>query len=114
MALSVNEARGEVAVTVNGVELVVVAEFEKLSFLSSELKCQSWADLGKRISGYELSAMSGVLETCVVRGDVKAAREAITLKGAVALGGAMTIALVHWLEDEDAEKNAPGAGGGKS
>jgi K+-transporting ATPase A subunit len=110
MALPANEARGEIAVTVDGVDLVVAAEMERLAMLSSQIGCQSWTDMVSRISGAELSAIYAVLEICVVRGNVKAARKALTPRGAFALGGALTVAMTHWFDKDGEGKNAPSAG----
>lgn len=110
MPLPANEARGEVAVTVDGVDLVVAAEMEKLAHLSSALGCKTLPDLYQRLAGSELSAMFGVLDTCVVKGDAKAARKAMKLQGAMKLGAAITEALAHHAEGDDSG-NAPSAKG---
>ncbi len=106
--LPCNAARGEVLVVVDGVPIVLAAETQKLAFLSSELGCTSWKNLIERVSGAELSAMYMVLNLCVVRGDIEAATRAMSLRGAFAVAGAMTKAMVFHLPppDEDDGGNA--------
>lgn len=110
MALPCNEARGERSVAVNGVDLVVVADYERIAFLSAELGCKSWRDLVERVSEAEPATMYAVLAHCVIRGDAAAARKALKPRGAFALAGAMTGALAHTLDEEKPAKNAGGAG----
>ncbi len=104
-----NEARGEVAVTIGGVDLVVAAEMERLAQLSAVLDCQSLADLQRRVFQAEPRAMFGVLATCVVRGDSEAARSKLKIPGCLDLSKAMQKAVLHHLGDAP-KGNASGAG----
>lgn len=105
-----NEARGEVPVTVDGVDLVVAAEMEGLAQLSGRLNCLSLAELQQRVFAAELRAMYAVLECCVVRGDAAAARKAMRIKGALALAGAMQKAFLHHVDEAKSAGNGEGAG----
>lgn len=110
--LPVNEARGEVAVAVGGVELVVAAEMEHLAHLSGALNCQSLAELQRRVFMAELRAMYGVLDTCVVRGDAKAARAKMGYRDALDLAEAMQRAFLHHVPPEEADPPGNGDGAG--
>ena len=93
--LPVNEGRGEVAVTVDGVELVVAAEMERLAHLSARLQCATLHDLYQRLAGAEPAAMYACLDLFVLRGDAGAAKAALSLDGLVTLSRAMVKALAH-------------------
>lgn len=78
--LACNGARGEVPLTVGGVDLVIAAEMGRLAMLSSRLGCQSFADLYMRLANVELNAVMAGVELLAVRGDVGKAIAAISLK----------------------------------
>lgn len=112
--LPVNAARGEVAVEINGVPIVVAVTMEGLARLSAELGCTSLRDLQHRLIGAELLAMFAVLRHFVVNGDGVAAAKAMKLDGALALGGAMATALLHHFSEQDRDTpqgNGKGAKG---
>jgi hypothetical protein len=108
--LPANEARGEVPVTIGGVDIVVAAEFEGLAKISGLLDCHTLDELQRRVFMAEPRAMLAVLETCVVQGDAAAARQKLQVPDALKLARAMQKAVLHHLGDTP-KGNAPGAGG---
>jgi hypothetical protein len=69
MALKHNREKGEVPLTVGGVDLVLVATFERLGMLEAALGVNSQQGMFERVMGAGPSACRAVLETLTVRGD---------------------------------------------
>ncbi|MER9911705.1 hypothetical protein NKJ71_13835 [Mesorhizobium sp. M0050] len=111
MALEVNGARGEVALTVGGVDLVIAAEMAKLAAISTRLECKSLADLFVRLSGVEIAATMAAIELLTVRGDKLAAVAALKIKDFKACADAFALALAHHFDgDPKNDPAAPAAG----
>ncbi|TPJ86959.1 MULTISPECIES: hypothetical protein [unclassified Mesorhizobium] len=112
MALEVNGARGEVALTVGGVDLVIAATMAGLAAVSTRLECKSMADLFQRLSGVEPAATTAALELLTVRGDKAAAVSKLKLKHFRACAEAINAALAHqFMDDEGNDETAkPKAG----
>ncbi|ESX78241.1 hypothetical protein [Mesorhizobium sp. LSHC414A00] len=111
MALEVNGARGEVALTVGGVDLVIAAEMAKLATISTRLECKSLADLFVRLSGVEIAATMAAIELLTVRGDKLAAVAALKIKDFKACADAFALALAHHFDgDPKNDPAAPAAG----
>lgn len=100
MALDVNGARGEVALTVGGVDLVIAATMAGLAAISTRLECKSLADLFVRLSGVEAAATMAAVELLTVRGDKMAAVAALKLKDFKACADAFAVALSHHFDSE--------------
>ncbi|MER9188646.1 hypothetical protein NKI51_12380 [Mesorhizobium australicum] len=111
MALEVNGARGEVPLTVGGVDLVIAAEMARLAAVSTRLECKSLADLFVRLSGVEAAATMAAIELLTIRGDKIAALAALKLKDFKACADAFALALSHHFDGEQKnDQAAPAAG----
>ena len=106
--LEVNEARGEVALWVDDVPLVLAAEMGRLSAVSSRLQCKSLNDLFIRLSDVEPAATIAGLELLTVRGKPVDAIAKIRLKHFGACRVAFMAVLAHHFDEED-EGNAEAA-----
>ena len=100
MALEVNGARGEVALAIAGVDLVIAATMKGLASLSTELGCKSFGDLFERLSGGEIVAAQKAVRYLTVKGDGEAASEAMQLSDMPATVLAINNALAHHLAPE--------------
>jgi hypothetical protein len=104
--LEVNGARGEVALWVGSVPLVIAAELGGLSKVSTRLGCQSLSDLFLRLSGVEVAATVAAIEFLTVRGEKLAAIEALKLKHFTACAAAFSAALSHHFDGEEGNVEA--------
>jgi hypothetical protein len=95
MPLTHNAARGEVPLTVGGVDLVIAAEMGGLAQLSAELRCDSFLELMRRISGQEVATMYAAVRILPVKGDPIAAAAAMTVSDLPAVQAAVSTALLH-------------------
>lgn len=100
MAPEVNEARGEVSLKIDDVELVIAATMAGLAAVSSRLECKSMADLFQRLSGVEPGATLAAIELLSIRGDRQAALGKLKLKHFNACAEAISRALMHHFQDE--------------
>lgn len=101
MALLVNGERGEVALSIAGVDLVIAAEIKRLAAVSTALECKSFTDLYSRLMSVEAAAVLAGIKFLTVRGDADAALQALKLKHFPAVKLAFTAALSHHLEGDD-------------
>ncbi|WP_312405227.1 hypothetical protein [Rhizobium sp.] len=99
--LEVNEARGEVALWVGDVPLVLAAEMSRLSAVSSRLQCKSLNDLFLRLSDVEAAATIAGIELLTVRGNALEAIQKIKLKHFGACRVAFMAVLAHHFDEED-------------
>lgn len=106
MALEVNGARGEVALTVGGTDLVIAATMKGLAAVSTRLGCQSLQDLFMRLSGTEVAATMAAISLLSVRGDAEKAVDALTLKDFPACAEAFAKALSHHFEGAEGNGEA--------
>ncbi|MGX9390509.1 hypothetical protein ACWX0K_07150 [Nitrobacteraceae bacterium UC4446_H13] len=95
MSLTYNAERGEVPLTVGGVDLVIAAEMGRLATLSGRLNCQSFMDLYTKLAQVELQATMAAVEVLAVRGDPAAALKAMSLVDLSACQTAFTAAFLH-------------------
>lgn len=100
MALEVNGARGEVALKVGDVDLVVAATISGLAKLSTRLESRSMGDLFEKLANVEVNTVIAGLELLTVRGDAKAAVAALRLGHFPAIAKAFSEALAHHFGDE--------------
>ncbi|MGX5710492.1 hypothetical protein [Brucella lupini] len=110
MELPVNGARGEVGVTIGGVEIVLAATMKGLAAVSQELGCKSMNDLFARLSDAEINAAMVGLRHLTVQGDAAAAIERLNLSHFASLSTAFQAALAHHFKGEPAGN---GEAGGK-
>ena len=80
MAEPVNSARGEIALKIDDVNLVVAATMAGLAAVSRALQCKSLVDLWQRLDGVEVEATLAAIEFLTVKGDWAAAIKKIQLK----------------------------------
>lgn len=106
MTLEVNGARGEVALKVGGVDLVIAATMNGLAAVSTRLECKSLADLFLRLSGVEIAATKAAIELLAIRGDKVAASAKLKLKDFKACADAFAEALAHHFKDDDEGNDA--------
>lgn len=103
--LPVNGARGEVALWVGDVPLVIAATMEGLSTVSSHLECKSLADLFLRLSGTEVAATRAAIPALIVHGDAGKALERLKLKHFKPIAEAFAKALSHHFDEEEDQGN---------
>lgn len=99
--LAVNDARGEVALWVDDVPLVLAAEMARLSSVSTRLGCKSLNDLFLRLSDVEAAATIAGIELLTVKGKPLEAIEKIKLKHFGACRVAFMAVLAHHFDEED-------------
>lgn len=104
--LACNEARGEVRLFIDDVELIVAAELGSLSAISHRLQCKSLNDLFLRLSVVEVEATIAAVELLTVRGDVNAALEKLKLKHFASCSVAFIAALGHHFDGEQGNAEA--------
>ena len=109
MHLPVNGARGEVGVTIGGVDIVVAATMGGLAAVSTDLGCKSMQDLFDRLSNVEVAAAMSAIRHLTVRGDASAALAVLKFGHFPALSKAFEAALAHHFEDEQSGNGEAGA-----
>jgi len=108
MALPVNGARGEVALTIGDTELVIAATMEGLASVSSHLGCKSMAELLERLSNGEVAAAMAAIRFMTVQGKRDDALKALKLSHFDALADSITLALAHHFEGPPGNGEAAG------
>lgn len=111
--LPVNGARGEVALKIGDVDLVIAAEIGRLAAVSTALDCKSFSDLYQRLLGVEVAATISGVEHMTVRGDVAAALRELKLRHFPACKTAFATALQHHLGDDAGKAGAAGEAAAK-
>lgn len=99
--LPVNGARGEVALWIGDVPLVIAATMGGLSAVSTRLDCKSFQDLFVRLSGVEVAATVAAIELMTVKGDRLAAIDKLRMKHFSACAAAFSAALAHHFDEGD-------------
>jgi len=79
MSIAYNSERGEVPLTIGGVELVIAAEMGRLAALSTRLGAKTFMDMYAPLVGAEINAVMAGVELLAVRGDVGKALKEMTL-----------------------------------
>ncbi|OCJ37788.1 hypothetical protein [Agrobacterium tumefaciens] len=97
----VNEARGEARLVIDGVELVIAAEMERLSALSSRLQCRSLNELFTRLSEVEVGATVAGIELLTIKGDALAAIMKLKLKHFGDCKSAYVSVLMHHFDGDE-------------
>lgn len=110
MALSVNGARGEVALRVGTVDLVIAAEMGRLAAVSTALDCKSFGDLYQRLLGVEVAATIAGVQHLAVKGDGARAALELSLADFPAIAKAFATALSHHLKDAEGKAEADDEG----
>lgn len=95
MSATHNAERGEVPLTIAGVDLVIAASMSGLASLSGRLNCQSFFELYQKLSGVELQATLAAVELLAVKGDSEAAIKSMTIADLPACKDAFMAALLH-------------------
>jgi hypothetical protein len=106
MAQSVNGARGEVALRIGSVDLVIAAEIGRLSAVSTALECKSFVDLYMRLLGVEVAATIAGIQHLTIKGDAKAALVELKLSDFAACREAFAAALQHHLGGDEGKAAA--------
>ncbi|AIL99462.1 hypothetical protein [Sinorhizobium meliloti] len=104
--LEVNGARGEVALWVGDVPLVIAATMSGLAAVSTRLECKSFQELFMRLSGVEAAATLAGLELLTVRGDRLAAINELKLKHFKDCAAAFNTALAHHFDGGEGNAQA--------
>ncbi|KQZ81874.1 hypothetical protein ASD64_08935 [Mesorhizobium sp. Root157] len=104
--LPVNGARGEVALRVGGVDLVIAAEMGRLAAVSTALECKSLSDLFTRLSAVEPAAVMAALPLLTINGDAAKAVGALKLKDFAACATAFNKALAHHFQADEGNVEA--------
>lgn len=104
--LEVNGARGEVALWVGDVPLVIAATMSGLAAVSTRLECKSFQELFMRLSGVEAAATLAGLELLTVRGDRLAAIKKLKLKHFKDCAAAFNTALAHHFDGDEGNAEA--------
>ena len=106
MSVEVNGARGEVALKIADVHLVIAATMEGLSVLSTRLECKSLQDLFVRLSGTEVAATRVAIAVLTIKGDAEKALGKLKLKHFPAIAEAFSKALSHHFGDDEGNAEA--------
>lgn len=106
--LEVNGARGEVALWIGDVPLVIAAEIGKLAAVSTRLGCKSMADLFLRLTSVEVAATLAAVDILTVLGDKDKAIRNLRLNHFSACSKAFADALAHHLEGDVGNSEAAG------
>lgn len=106
MAQPVNGARGEVALTIGGVDLVIAATMEGLAAVSTRMQCASIGELFSKLTNAEVATAMAAIELLTVRGDAKAALKALNLTHFPAISAALGEALGHHFKDDAGNREA--------
>lgn len=93
--LAHNSERGEVPLSVGGVDLVIAAEMGRLAALSARLGSPTFDDFYRRLVGVEIEACRAGIELLCVGGDFGKALVLMTLKDLPACSNAFRDALLH-------------------
>lgn len=106
MSLPVNGERGEVALRVGKVDLVIAAEINRLAAMSTALECKSFVDLYQRLIGVEVAATVEGVRHLTVKGDAAAAVAELKLRDFAACKDAFAAALMHHLGNDEGKADA--------
>ena len=104
--LPVNGARGEVALRIGNVDLVIACEMGRLAAVSTALECKSFVDLYQRLLGAEIAATMAAIQHLAVRGDASQALQELRLTDFTACKNAFTAALMHHVGDDTGKAEA--------
>lgn len=102
----INGARGEVGLSIGGVDLVIAATMQGLAATSTALNCKSLNDLFVRLSQVEIAAAQAGLRHLTIKGDAAAALAVLKLKHFPKLSEAFEIALSHHFADDEGNGEA--------
>lgn len=108
--LSVNGARGEVALRIGSVDLVIAAEIGRLAAVSTALDCRSFVDLYQRLLGAEVAATIAAVQHLTIKGDANQAVQELRLTDFGACKNAFTAALMHHVGDDAGKGEAVNEG----
>lgn len=104
-----NTARGEVALTVGGEDLIICATIGGLAQVSAAVKAETLHELYTKIGGGEPNACLAVLGSWTVAGNTAAAVENLKLPDLLKIGQAATAAMASHMDgDDDGGKPAAG------
>lgn len=112
-----NAARGEVPLTIAGIELVIAAEMFRLATLSQRSNCQSFGELYAKLVNCEIMTVILAVEVLSIRGDHASALKAITIADLPACKDAFVAAMLHHVGSQEGkgeavkENQATGLGG---
>jgi len=104
--LEVNGARGEVALWVGDVPLVIAATMSGLAAVSTRLECKSFQELFMRLSGVEAAAVLAGIELLTIKGDRLAAIQKLKLKHFKDCAAAFNTALAHHFDGDEGNAEA--------
>lgn len=107
MSLTYNAERGEVPLTVGGVDLVIAAEMKGLAALSTRLGNPGFSDLYAKLVGAEINATMAAVECLTIKGDGEKAASEMTLADLPTCTKAIAKAVAH--HAEKASKNEEAA-----
>jgi hypothetical protein len=106
MTNPVNGARGEVALKIGDVDLVIAATMTGLAAVSSRLGCTSLQELFVKLSGTEVAATMVAISLLTIKGNAEKAVETLTLKDFPSCAEAFAKALSHHFEDAEGNEKA--------
>jgi hypothetical protein len=98
MALACNGERGEVPLTVGGVDLVIAAEMGRLAALSTRLHCSTFVEMYSKLAGAEVNAVMAGVELLTVRGNAAKALKDMQLSDLPKCVDAFMAAFAHHAE----------------
>lgn len=109
-SLPVNGARGEVALRIGTVDLVIACEIGRLAAVSTALECKSFIDLYQRLLGAEVAATMAAIQHLAVKGDANQALQELRLTDFTACKNAFTAALMHHVGEDEGKAEAVNEG----
>lgn len=104
--LPVNGARGEVALRIGDVDLVIAAEMERLSALSTAMGYPSLLEFQRRLAALEVSTVVLAIRHLVILGDADAAVSCLRLADFAECAKAFTLALNHHFDGKSGKASA--------
>ncbi|MGN6146877.1 MAG: hypothetical protein ACTHOP_25185 [Mesorhizobium sp.] len=104
--LPVNGARGEVALRIGNVDLVIAAEMERLSALSTAMGFPALAEFQRRLVELEVSTAVLAVRHLTVLGDADAAIRSMRLSDFAACSSAFVAALNHHFDGKEGKDGA--------
>lgn len=104
--LPVNGARGEVALRVGGVDLVIAAEMGRLAALSTAMGHPTLAEFQRRLVGLEVSTAILAVRHLTVMGDAEAAIKEMRMSDFDVCSSAFVAALNHHFDGAEGKDDA--------
>ncbi len=105
-SLPVNGARGEVALRIGSIDLVIAAEMDRLSALSTAMGYPSLLEFQRRLAALEVSTVVLAIRHLTILGDVDAAVSCLRLADFSQCAKAFALVLNHHFDGKPGKASA--------